>query len=103
MNATDVVRHQQAVLAALLAAHGQAMPVRVCCDVSEAADELLDPLALPDLVPADELHGDDPKATLHATILALRHAIPHADAAAALACGRAVRRLRAAAGAWSES
>ncbi|MGQ0843490.1 MAG: hypothetical protein ACT4QF_05095 [Sporichthyaceae bacterium] len=91
------------MLAALLAAHATSLPARVTTSISEAADELLDPLVLPDYIPVGELPAGDPKAVLDATIDALRGTIPHADATTALACGRALRVLHVAAEAWPSS
>lgn len=101
MNAKDIVRQQHSVLVALLAANGDVMPVRVSSQISEAADELLDPVVAPDFLSFDLLGSDEAKAVLDSSIVSLRRAIPHADGATALSCGRAVRSLLSAATDWS--
>ena len=100
MNVDELVRHQQAVLTGLLAAHGADMPPRISCRISEAADELLDPLVLPELLPAQDLLARQPKDVLDGAIAALHDAIARADARTALACGRALRNLHVAADMW---
>lgn len=103
MNPRDAIRQQHSVLVALLATHGESMPVPVSSRISEAADELLDPLAAPDFLSFDRLESDEAKAVLDSSIAALRRTIPHADATTALACGRAVRTLQVAADLWADA
>lgn len=89
----EVVRQQQAILAALAEVHAAASSPTWTRALVAAADELLDPDQLPELLALSDPRLHHPSASIDAAILALREVIPDVDAATALACARSVRHL----------
>ena len=103
MNAIhEHLRHQQAVLATIAEALVGTLPPPVLSALTAAADELLDPTTLPELLPLTHLAAQDPRQALGEAVTFLREAIPVVDAATALACGRAIRFLLDAEAMWPE-
>lgn len=98
---TLVLRRQHALLTAVVQAHAEASPRRAISLISAAADELLDPLSLPEIVAPEDSTVRDLDAAVEDVIAALRQALPHLDAITALACGRAVCQLVDARATWA--
>jgi hypothetical protein len=95
------LRRANALLSGTLARHGESMSPKVSRHIAAAADEILDPLVLPDLLHPDDPDLDDPIAALDKATAILVAALGDLDLHGSLAAGRALRELRAARAAWS--
>jgi hypothetical protein len=96
-----VLRRQHALLTAVVQAHAEALPRRAISLISAAADELLDPLGLPEIVAPEDSAVRALDDAVEDVIATLRQALPRLDAITALACGRAVCQLVDARGTWA--
>jgi hypothetical protein len=98
---SDVSRYQRAVLAAVLAAHGDSLPTSVSVALSDAVDALTDPATLPEYLPPDDPMARDARFAVHLARERLVAAAATGGVRRALACGRAARALAEAQAAWS--